>query len=473
VKVRGVRLQPDVGGKKFRPCRPAKAGRHTYTAGPALIVMLAIVISAASAAAQTPLSGDVTIQADYLPNREHTTELRARVYAEEVLDPTPKLLFTISGFAEGLLARRSVRVSPNTPFDASASTHDRKNVGDAIVRVQEASVAYKAERFELLGGFTRVVWGRLDELQPTDVINPLDVSRFFFEGRNEARLPVALLRARALFGENASLEGIYVPFFRRGRFDQLDEPTSPFNLEASLQPELSACLAIGCPSVLPTSIERHEPSASFANAQGGARLSATTGRVDWSVSAWRGFESFGLGEFAIAPQAAVASIDIVHPRFTMLGGDFETVRGEWGIRGEAAAFIDDSFQDPVLQVVPGSSIDAGVGVDRKAGDYRVSGTVLFHHESYDRPVVAESGRDDVSLVLSADRSFTRERYNVRSFGVYNTTEGSAFFRGIVSAKLRDNLALEGSAGWFAGDGRDLIGRFADSDFIYARLKYYF
>ena len=43
-------------------------------------------------------------------------------------------------------------------------------------------------------GFTRVVWGRLDEIQPTDVINPLDVSRFFFEGRAEARLPVALVR---------------------------------------------------------------------------------------------------------------------------------------------------------------------------------------------------------------------------------------------------------------------------------------
>jgi hypothetical protein len=43
----------------------------------------------------------------------------------------------------------------------------------------------------------------------------------------------------------------------------------------------------------------------------------------------------------------------------------------------------------------------------------------------------------------------------------------------MTAKIRDNVALEGSGGWFVGDGRDIIGRFADSDFLYARVKYYF
>ena len=44
---------------------------------------------------------------------------------------------------------------------------------------------------------------------------------------------------------------------------------------------------------------------------------------------------------------------------------------------------------------------------------------------------------------------------------------------IGTAELRDNLSLQGSIGWFAGAGRDLVGRFADSDFAYLRLKYYF
>jgi hypothetical protein len=126
--------------------------------------------------------------------------------------------------------------------------------------------------------------------------------------------------------------------------------------------------------------------------------------------------------------------------------------------------------------VRGSSVDAGLGVDRKAGNYHVTGTVLFHHERYDRPLAADDdslGRSDVSLLLSADRTFARERYQLRIFSVYNPSEGSGFGRAIALWKMRDDLAMELSGGWFAGDGRDLIGRFHDSDFGYARLKYYF
>ena len=116
-------------------------------------------------------------------------------------------------------------------------------------------------------------------------------------------------------------------------------------------------------------------------------------------------------------------------------------------------------------------------LDRKAGDYRISGSVLAHRESYDEPILREDGthraRSDVSLILSADRAFAAERYQIRTFGVYNATDGAAFLRGIATAKLRDNVSLEGSIGWFAGEGGTVIGRFSDSDFGYVRVKYYF
>ena len=82
--------------------------------------------------------------------------------------------------------------------------------------------------------------------------------------------------ARGVFaGDELTLEGVYVPIFRRGRFDQLDEPTSPFNLAGSRR-RTRTCLAIGCPTlpvVLVETSRRLQP----ANAQGGARLSGTAG----------------------------------------------------------------------------------------------------------------------------------------------------------------------------------------------------
>jgi Protein of unknown function (DUF1302) len=407
--------------------------------------------------AQSRPTGYASVFTDYFPNRDDTVELRPRVFAEEKIEPSSTVRMTFAGFAEALVARRPVAGAPEKVTDAAAG-------------VQDANIEAALGRLDVLAGYARVVWGKLDEIQPTDVINPLDVSRFFFDGRNEARLAVLLLRGRLHLSENVSIEGIYVPDFRRGRFDQLDEPTSPFNITTQVGNQDVVCLAIGCPT-LPLPIVDREPVLTWRNGQGGARFTATNGRVDWSISAYRGYESFGLYTIQEVPPSAV---DVVYPRYTMLGGDFEAVGGEWGIRGEAAVFIDDNFQSSDLRVATGHSVDAGVGVDRRAGDYTVSATVLLHSESYDTPLADRSdGRTDLSLVLSADRTLARERYRIRAFGVYNPTESSAFIRGIAIASLRDNVALEGSVGWFAGDGRDLVGQFADSDFAYLRLKYYF
>jgi predicted RND superfamily exporter protein len=453
-----IKLMPRVFGDAALRRRRVRAA--------AAVVAFALITPAVASAQNLP-SGHVSAFTDYVPNRDDTVELRGRLYAEETFEPAPALRLSLAGFAEGLLAARPV---PEAGIPTAAR---RATVRDAILRVQDASVEVRAGAFDLLAGYTRVVWGRLDELQPTDVVNPLDVSRFFFEGRSEARLPVALVRGRAFAGDLV-VEGLYVADFRRARFDQLDEPSSPFNVVTSLG--AGDCLPIGCPPEPPVILDR-EPGLRASNGQGGARLSATTGRVDWSVAAYRGFESFGLFELLPSPPAVGFPITVarIYPRFTMIGGDFETVRGQWGVRGEAAVFADDNFQSDGVTVVKGSSFDVGIGVDRRAGDYRVSAAALFHREDYDGPLTSDGplGRDDLSLILSADRSFLRERYRARLFAVVNPSESSSFLRGIASAELRDNVAFETSAGWFAGEGADLVGRFSDTDFVYVRLKYYF
>ena len=362
--------------------------------------------------AQSAPSGYASAFVDGFPNRD-ATELRARVFAEEKVAAGPRIRLTASGFVEGLLADRSGQVT------------------DAVVEPQDLTFTFRGGRAELTAGLGRVAWGRLDELQPTDVVNPLDLSRFFFEGRSEARLAVPLVRGTLFASDKASIEGVYVPFFRRGRFDRLDEPTSPFSVAPAA-----------------TIVDR-SPARTGGNAQGGARVNLTTGRVDWSVSAYDGFRPFGL--YALTPDGIV---ERTYARFTMLGADFETARGPWGARGEVAVFPRDVFQTQGSPAIfHGSSFDAGGGVDRKAGDYRLSGEVLVHHEAHDG-----GSRTDASVIASADREFARQKYETRVFAVYNPSDSSGFLRGIAVATLRDNVKLEGSIGWFAGSGDDTIGR---------------
>jgi hypothetical protein len=376
--------------------------------------------------AQPSLDGYASLFLDHLPNVEPSAlELRARVFAEATLRPSEAIELTASGYADGLAADRG------------------QSVYDAILRAHELLADFSFARADVRLGLGRIVWGRLDELQPSDVVNPLDVSRFFFEGRSEARLPVALVRGRVFLTNDAIVEAVYVPIFRRGRFDQLDEPTSPFN-------------------PLPPGITRREPARTFENAQGGLRFSGTSGRFDYSIGAYRGFRPFGVIE--LAPTGFVE----VFSRFTMISADFESVRGPWAFRGEAAFFSDAGVADG------GRSWDAGFAVDRRAGDYRLSGSMIVHDDPLD---------STATFIVVADRSFARERYNTRTFGAIDMMDGSAFVRNVTTWSMRDNLALEGSIGWFFNDNEtgppdprvasNVFGRFADRDFFYVRLKAYF
>jgi hypothetical protein len=358
--------------------------------------------------------------------RQPVTELRTSLFVEGLHDVGESLHLRAGVFAEALLADRD----GSGAADTSAA---------AILRPADVYAEWRAERFDVRAGMSRITWGRLDELQPTDVVNPLDLTRFVFEGRSEARLPVALVRGRAFLPRDATIEGIVAPWFRRGRFDQLDEETSPFLLAPAGRRE------------------RHVPGFALRNLQGGARFTATAGRVDWGVSTWSGFESFPvytLQPFEAEPLALIfPTWTESFPRFTMVGGDFEAVRGPWGVRGEAAWFTGDTTR----------TFEGGVGADRRAGDYRIAANV----------VVSRADDTDVTLVGWGERSFRAETRRVRLLAVYDPDDDTAFVRGIAAISLRDNLWLDGSAGWFGGDSLELLGRLSMRDFLYVRVRVHF
>jgi hypothetical protein len=156
----------------------------------------------------------------------------------------------------------------------------------------------------------------------------------------------------------------------------------------------------------------------------------------------------------------------------MLGADFETVTGDWAWRGEMAAYVEKRLAaGTAANGVDGHVLEAGFGVDRRAGDYRVFGSIVTRHEWSDEDVSVN--RTNVNLVGSIERSFSRERYRARVFSVVNPGDASAFVRGVFSWSLRDNVAIEGSAAAFLGTSDDALGRFNERDFLFGRLRYWF
>ena len=421
----------------------------------------------ATADSTVSIGGSVALLADVLLQKD-AAEMR------------PQIIVDFTGRHENWLRYRAEML-----VDGLAGQRDNKDAFDLVARPRDAWIEVAGDRADLRAGYGRLVWGRLDEIQPSDVINPLDTARFLLDGRSAARLPVTFVRGRLMPSDRLVIEGVVVPVFRRGTFDELDEPTSPFNLLRDLV--LPAGVALSR-----SAVDHRTPPTTWSNLSGGGRVSATIGRVDVAGAVYRGFDGFGIVQFVpessagaeapgesattvvpaqIAP-AVVGQLVESFPRFTMVSGDFEMVAGEWAIRGELAAFVDKQFAGVTSPgPVDAGALDGGIGVDRRSGDYRLFGSVLVRREWSDAdPAIA---RTNVSVVGSVDRTFDRDRYLARVFAVVNPGDGSGFVRGLVVWTARDNLAVEGSAGAFFGSGDDTISRFNGRDFVFGRVKYSF
>lgn len=441
-----------------------------------------LALAAAPALAQGQVSGAVSLMTDVLPDlsiapgRQTVGELRARVSVDARRTVSDHLQVRAAGFVDGLAGACWPSAQPG------CGARDSQARG-AVVRPTDLYVEWRTSRAELRAGATRVVWGRLDEFQPGDVVNPLDLSRFLLEGRSEARLASAMARGRVFLPRGWTVEGVAVPWFRRAQFDLVGEPASPFNLAPALPPCIGGTAA--CPALV-TQTSSPRPGRDW---QGGGRLTGSIGRVDVGASVYRGLEAFPVYGVTVAPTFAPGPPVFVatsrHPRFTMVAGDWETVRGPWGLRGEVAYFPESTLQSQgvgTTVALPGQTLAAGVGVDRKRGDSRVAANVVMTRRRLDRdglaaiPAVPYSPDVETTELLFvgwAERSFARETRTVRVLAAYNPDDPSLFLRGILAWSLRDGVSLEGSAGLLRGDGRDLVSRLSRRDFLYARLKVQF
>lgn len=395
-------------------------------------LLMAALAAAWPARAQEPptidVRGDVAAIAVRFPGLD-VSEFRTRLRLDATADPSPWLRLRLEGTVDALIADRGGRVE------------------DAALSAREAWVEVRGRGAEVRAGYGRLVWGRLDEIMPSDVLNPIDTSRYFLDGRSEARLPVAFARGRLFVTDATTVELVASLPGRRGRFDELDEPSSPFNLTGG-------------------GVRREEPGAAWGNVQAGGRVSTTVGRVDASVSAYRGTEAFG--SLTLTPAGLVER----YARFTMVATDAEAVVGSWALRAEAAYFSDRRLAGP-FGPVAGRAIDAGAGLDRSAGDYHLFASLVWHRDWTTEGPAAHN--TDLSVIGSIERRWARDRFLLRVFGVANPVDESGFVRSLAAWSLRDNVTIEASGGVFLGPaaGTDTLSRFRERDFLFTRLRWFF
>ncbi|MBW2038313.1 MAG: hypothetical protein JRI46_01755, partial [Deltaproteobacteria bacterium] len=286
------------------------------------------------------LNGYIETRVIYFPNKEDIFESRSRFLLEEEVDLKDWLTFYLSGRIDGLLSNRE------------------EDENDILVKADDAYLNFSFPKVEVKIGYSKVIWGKLDQLAPTDIINPLDISKLFLEAeRKEAKLPVPLFMVSPYFGEASRLDFIVVPLFEEGTYDELNEKSSPFNIVH-----------------FPLPVEENLPSKNMKNIEYGGRFSSTFREVDWSIYYFRGFQDFP----SYRLDANLNKVKAEYFKGHMFGYDFELVKGKWGIRGEGALLTNVGFQKKdIVDYTKGSSFTGGFGIDRSFGDNYLNFSVLY------------------------------------------------------------------------------------------------
>lgn len=230
------------------------------------------------------------------------------------------------------------------------------------VREAWGSVALKGLNVKL--GRQIIVWGRADALNPTNNITPKNEMVLSSE-YDDARLGNELLQLKTKIG-SSSLQGIWVPYYR---------------------PDV---LLLGG-AAIPAGVAIKDPvypDEKFSNGSYAIRLDIMAPSIDGSISYFNGYATLPGFDYALG-SSGLSLIPKAY-RMQVIGGDFSTSVGFYGLRAEAAVKIPiDDYENQAF--IPNPYGQAVLGIDWSIGDCSIlvqySGLYVYNFKKVNDPIL--------------------------------------------------------------------------------------
>lgn len=266
-------------------------------------------------------------------------------------------------------------LAPDWEAYASARVHAWHQGGDPDFRRGELDygdtwLRHRGERHRLTVGAQTVLWGRVDEIPPTDRLSVHDATRFALDGLSERRRSVPAIRFEHFHG-NFKTDLLWVPAFRAAELPHRDSIWHPVDRRngrlIGIEPDpLLADLV--------TNADFRDDDSGHGGV--GIRLSQAGRGFDYAMTLQSARHSLPYYEFT-----QPATFTARHPRTTVIGGDFGLAVGSSTWRFEAAWLSDVpvTTQDLRMETVRGIDWVAGVEFYPGDADTRVNVQLASQH----------------------------------------------------------------------------------------------
>lgn len=436
------------------------------------------------------------------------------------------LKFTLRGVQDGTVLHPDERWR----FQDYRSIYQNRN---PYFRFDEAYVDLYAEKGDLRIGIQKFSWGRLDEINPTDVLNFQDLTNPFVFDSNERKIGVPAIKGK-LYSNVADLELAWIPRYVPYRLPMPDERWVPLVLKVpeSVQlPMAPGAIPVASTVVPLTGVyeDVDMPAYTLADSEVGVKLSRAFGRSEVSVSYFHGIDPmpvFALPtDLAVTvlsnspPLAALSAAVTLKPELLtmdMFGADFSTTTGNFTFRGEGAFYKDKHYQREAQSVLAGmfgpgpqqeaflatlqallasappgtstvthlepsaieekNSAKYGLGLDYVIGDITLSGQVIqeyIFNYSDDNPVLFNKHGTDTMVTLGYRHQLLKNTLEIDLDGTWGIEYRQYLLNPSVAYSVTDNFKVTLAALVLGGESDSLFGQYDDNDEVYVKARYSF
>lgn len=294
-------------------------------------------------------------------------------------------------------------------------------------------------------GKQRIAWGKADKFNPTDNLNPNDLTDFL---DFEAKVPSMALKA-SYYVNDYTLTAVWLPFFEPALFPKggttflFDQPPDRVNL----------------------------PAKSLENGMFALKFLGSAFNIDYSFSYFKGFDDIPV------VTSFSDGLEIGFPEMKVVGFDFSGEFRSIGYWGELALFFPKASSSVPVEIQPDDPyLKYTFGID-----YTFTNGIYFEVQ-YIRGFFMERGKDNLHdyLIAKVEKKILNDDLAF-SFGGgleagdidrIDETYGTILFPEISYLGI-DNVEITAGIYLFDGKKETVLGGWKELDQTYVKIKYDF
>jgi len=339
---------------------------------------------------------------------------------------------------------------------------------EGVWDAKEAYVDYYSDLIDVRFGKQIIAWGKADEMNPTDILNPQNLSNIT-EDKSIRKIGLTELKAdMKLYG--FVLTGVWKPEFEPM---QISKPGSRWFFFA-----IPGITSLPQPTY---------PENKLENTEWTLKLSRTISSFDFSASYFDGWDNIFTPKLAFDPINKKMALDkLIFNRTKMLGADFAGSIASVGIWGECAYFqtedgdgVDPLIKNPYFQYVIGA--DYTFGYDIKANIQYIQEIITKTDNDTEKKaeerVISKLGIGipiQQGITLRIEKKFGEgEAHKIELFGIYDVKNTGILFVPKLTISPEDAFNIEIGANIFNGESESIFWKFTHNDEVYLKCTYSF